>query len=85
MAYHGKADMTLLEKIIYLADMIEPGRNFPGVAQLRKLSAENLDLAVLQALEQTVGFVSAKRAPLHPDSLRALRWQRNVLSIPENK
>lgn len=81
----GKADMTLLEKIIYLADMIEPGRNFPGVAQLRKLSAENLDLAVLQALEQTVGFVSAKRGPLHPDSLRALRWQRNVLSIPENK
>ena len=81
--YHttGKARMTNLEKIIYLSDMIEPGRDFPGVETLRRQALENLDLAVLQALEQTVSFVLSKNAPLHPDSLEALTWQRNALGV----
>ena len=43
----GKADMTLLEKILYIADYMEPNRDFPGVEKLRKLAYEDLDQAVL--------------------------------------
>lgn len=43
----GKADMTLLEKIIYLADYMEPNRRFDGVEELRKLCYEDLDRALL--------------------------------------
>ena len=38
----GHADMTLLEKIIYLADYIEPSRDFPGVDKLRQVCYKNL-------------------------------------------
>lgn len=39
----AKADMTLLEKIIYIADYIEPNRDFEGVEELRRLAYEDLD------------------------------------------
>lgn len=39
----GKANMTLLEKVIYLADYIEPNRDFDGVEDLRKVVWEDLD------------------------------------------
>ena len=42
----GRAGMTRLEKILYLADMIEPNRDYPGVENLRRLAREDLDAAV---------------------------------------
>lgn len=46
----GKADMTLLEKIIWLADYIEPGRSFPGVEEVRRLAYTDIDEAMKLAL-----------------------------------
>ena len=46
--------MTKLQKIIYLADYIEPTRDFPGVDALRKVSYEDLDKGVLLGLEMTI-------------------------------
>ena len=43
----GKADMTLLDKILYMADYIEPNRDFEGVERLRKLAYTDLDQAML--------------------------------------
>jgi len=56
----GKPGMTKLEKIIYVADTIEPGRDFPGVDELRKLAFENLDEACLKILDRSIMFVLSK-------------------------
>lgn len=65
----GAAHMTTLDKIIYLADYIEPGRNFAGLPQLRELALKNLDSAVLAAYEQSIRFVLDGGGLLHPDTV----------------
>lgn len=66
--YHtaGRENMTLLEKIIYVADYIEPGRHFPGVEEVRQLAETNLDEALLQALRNTIQFLMKKNQPIFP-------------------
>lgn len=51
--------MTTLDKVVYLADYIEPGRCFPGVDEIRVLAERDLDVAVLAALRQTVSHLKA--------------------------
>jgi predicted HD superfamily hydrolase involved in NAD metabolism len=77
--YHttGRENMSLLEKIIYISDYIEPSRNFPGVDELRKLSFENIDKALLLALENSIKYVIKKGELLHIDTIKA----RNFLII----
>jgi predicted HD superfamily hydrolase involved in NAD metabolism len=66
--YHttGRPHMTLLEKIIYLADYIEPGRVFPGVDQVRALAKSNLNQALLSAMERTILFIEKKGESVYP-------------------
>lgn len=54
----GRANMTMLDKVIYLADYIEPMRNFNGVERARKLSYEDIDLAMLESLNNTILFLA---------------------------
>lgn len=54
----GRANMTMLDKVIYLADYIEPMRNFTGVERARKLSYEDIDLAMLESLNNTILFLA---------------------------
>jgi len=69
----GRAQMTALEKIIYLADMIEPSRKpYPGLEELRKLCFEDLDGAMRFALLSSLAHVQAQGKTLHPDTLAAL-------------
>ncbi|WP_100331641.1 bis(5'-nucleosyl)-tetraphosphatase (symmetrical) YqeK [Bacillus xiapuensis] len=69
--YHtsGRTGMTLLEKIIYLADYIEPGRHFPGVEEVRALAEEHLDAALIQAVKNTIQFLMKKNQPIFPDTV----------------
>lgn len=64
---------TKLDKVIYLADMIEPGRSYPGVEELRTLAMKDLDAAVREGLLRTIHYVRERGQPVHPDSLLALR------------
>jgi len=68
IAYHtsGRIGMTLLDKIVYLADYIEPGRSFPGVEEVRKLAEQNLDAAVIQAVRNTINFLMMKKQVIYP-------------------
>lgn len=50
----GKENMSILTKIIYIADMIEPGRDFPGVEKIRQTTFENLDAGVLLGLTESM-------------------------------
>jgi len=67
----GKADMTLLEKIIYLADYIEPTRDFEGLDRIRRLAYEDLDRALLLGMELSIANLAARGRAVHPDSLCA--------------
>ncbi|MCR5481534.1 MAG: bis(5'-nucleosyl)-tetraphosphatase (symmetrical) YqeK [Clostridia bacterium] len=79
VSYHttGRAGMSLLEKIIYLADAIEPGRNYPGVEELRRLALEDLDKACLFSMKRTVDFVKEQGKELDGDTLSALEFIEN--------
>ena len=74
--YHttGHANMTKLEKIIYLADYIEPSRDFPGVDTLRKVCYEDLDKGLLLGLEMTIEEMTAMGNPVHRATVEARDW-----------
>ena len=65
--YHttGKPDMTRLEKIIYLADYIEPSRDFDGVEELRRAVYEDLDHGLLMGLTMTIQEMEEMGNPVH--------------------
>ena len=67
----GCVGMSMLDKIIYLADYIEPGRSFPGVDEVRALSLLSLDKAVLQAMGNTITFLIKKNQTIYPDTFHA--------------
>lgn len=71
--YHttGRAKMTLLEKIVFLADYIEPGRSFPGVERVREIAESNLEEAILAALRNTITYLVKKGASIYPDTFYA--------------
>ena len=58
--------MTLLDKVIFVADYIEPGRRFPGVDQVRQLAQVDLDQAALQALDNTITFLISRGKKVYP-------------------
>ena len=67
----GHGGMTLLEKIIYLADYIEPSRVFPGVEDLRKACYEDLDKGLLMGLEMTIEEMLSMGNPVHRATIEA--------------
>ena len=69
--YHttGKAGMTVLEKIVYIADFVSDERDFPGVEYMRKLAFESLEQAMMYAVEFCIPSLVQKTQVLHPDSV----------------
>lgn len=71
--YHttGRPNMTLLEKIIVLSDFIEPGRDFPGVEQIRTLAGTDLDQALVACYDSAIRFLLQKRKRIYPLTIAA--------------
>lgn len=74
----GRVNMNRLEKIIYMADYIEPTRDFDGVEELRRLAYLDLDQAMILGLEMSLNELSQRGAELHPRSVETLAWLRNL-------
>lgn len=72
----GKADMSLLDKIIYMADYIEPNRDFEDVDTLRELAYTDLDAAMVLGFEMSLADLARYGVPPHPNTLEALDWYR---------
>lgn len=74
--YHttGRKNMSILEKIIYIADYIEPSRKFNGVEELRSLSKIDLDAAMVLSLENTIKYVISQKGLLHIDTIYARNY-----------
>lgn len=70
----GRAGMSLLERVIWVADYVEPGRTFPGASAVRKLAQQDLNHAMLQGLDQTLRYVLDKRWLVHSSSVQAYNW-----------
>ena len=70
--YHttGRCDMTLLEKIIYIADFTEPGRKYPQAKMVREISEENLEKAVLVQADEVIKFVIERGNTLHNSTVK---------------
>ena len=76
----GKPDMTLLEKIIYMADYIEPNRDFPGVEELRKLAYEDLDKAMALGLEMSLEDIKSSGQEPYKDTVEAFEWYSQLVN-----
>lgn len=74
----GHANMTLLEKIIYLADYIEPTRDFPGVETLRQACYESLDAGLAMGLRMTIEEMEQRGNPVHQATLAAMEYLKGT-------
>ena len=81
--YHttGRARMTQLEKIVYVADCISEDRHYDGVDKLRVLAFENLDQALAKCLYDTICRLKKTGRSVHPDSMEAYRWLIGTLEV----
>ena len=70
----GKENMNLLEKIIYVADYMEPNRDFPGVEKLRELAYSDIDKALIMGLEMTISMLTEQGKEIAPASQAALAF-----------
>jgi predicted HD superfamily hydrolase involved in NAD metabolism len=80
----GVVPMSPLDKVVYIADAIEPERTYPGVERLREMAASRpLDVVFADAYARSVAFVLEKGAPLHPmTALVAAQVQRETGRSP---
>lgn len=74
--YHtmGRVNMSLLEKIIYIADLTEPLRNYPFAGTLRELSYKNINKAIIMSIDNTVNYLTEKK----------MRIQQDIYTIKES-
>lgn len=70
----GRADMTLLDKIIYLADYIEETRDFEGVERARELARDDIDRALIYCFDSSLADLIARGKLIHADTVAARNW-----------
>lgn len=73
--YHttGRADMSILEKIVYVADYIEPRRNFEGIEEIRHIcyQEKDIDKAIFISIDNTIRYLLDRKSMIHEDTIRA--------------
>ncbi|MGI6588726.1 MAG: bis(5'-nucleosyl)-tetraphosphatase (symmetrical) YqeK [Peptococcia bacterium] len=71
--YHttGHEKMSLLDKVVFLADLIEPSRNYAGVDELRKICEDDLDKGLLFAFDRTLQYIIRQKLLIHPLTVQA--------------
>ena len=77
----GRADMTLMEKIIYLADYIEPTRGFDGVEELRAMACEDLDRTLLRSFDMVIDELVRENKRLCKETPEARDFLRRQLAV----
>ena len=81
--YHTTArkDMSLLEQITYVADVVEENRTYPDLKYYHDLAAKDLDQCTLEILEYTISDLTDKYRQIDKDTLRAYNYIKHKLSI----
>ena len=73
----GRPGMTVMDKVLFLADIISEERSFPGVGRLRKLAYVDMDAAVIAAMEENIVHLNKLHKPLDRDTVEALEYLKN--------
>ena len=81
--YHttARAGMTLLDKVLYLADFVSADRDYEGVEALRALVHQDLEAGLREALSFSIAELLQKPAPIHRDTVEA--WNAEMLQRKE--
>ena len=85
--YHttGRVNMTLLEKIIFIADKIEYHRNYDSVEEIRETAYVNIDEAIIKSLESTIEYVNKRNFELNIESVNTLNYLREEKWFQQKK
>lgn len=70
--YHtiGRENMSLLEKIVYIGDAIEMGRNYPNVEEIREETLKNLDKGIIMEVDRKIEYLKEKGGIIHIDTIK---------------
>lgn len=80
----GRENMTTMDKIVFIADYVEPGRNFEGIEELRELAFTDLDKTMVISLDNIIKHIITKEVLIHPVAILARNdlikreWQSNM-------
>ncbi|MDE7082210.1 MAG: nicotinate (nicotinamide) nucleotide adenylyltransferase [Clostridia bacterium] len=79
--YHtsGRENMSNLEKLIFLADLLEEGRDFEGADALRAKLKDGLDCCLIAALEHQINYLKSTGEPVYPLTERAYKYLKEVI------
>ena len=85
--YHttGHEDMPMLTKIVYLSDILEPGRNVPNLEELRKIAMDDIDEALIRAINSTICHILQKGSVLDCDTVMARNFlvqEKRQMALP---
>lgn len=85
--YHtsGRSGMSLLEKVVCLADAIEPGRDYPAVTELRKVAEEDLDNALAMSFDNTILYLITRQQPIFPMTVIARNEQWRIVQAARGR
>lgn len=76
----GREHMTMLDKILFLADSIEPARSYEGVENMRQIAKTDLDKAVLINFDRSITYIVSKSFYLHPQTVAARNWMLTTIT-----
>ena len=80
----GKPAMSLLEKIVYVADYIEPGRReLPNMAEIRRLAFENIDECIYQILQDSLNYLNTRNITVDPMTEKTYLYYKAYLKKEE--
>lgn len=77
----GRPDMTLLESLVFVADLIEPGRDFPDLPPIRQAVWQDLTKGVGACMRGVIGFLESEQSFVHPLAYEALAYYQNYGEI----
>ncbi|MBQ6946846.1 MAG: bis(5'-nucleosyl)-tetraphosphatase (symmetrical) YqeK, partial [Clostridia bacterium] len=81
----GRERMTVLDKILFLADSIEPARTYEGVGEMRLMAQKDLDRAVLMNFDRSITYIVKKGFFLHPQTVAARNWMLKSIITEEKQ
>lgn len=70
----GRENMSLLEKVVYIADVIEPGRDYTGIEEIRAMAYKDIDKSLILSLNRTIKFIIDRGNLIHLDTIRARNY-----------
>jgi predicted HD superfamily hydrolase involved in NAD metabolism len=64
----GSTDMNIIDRILYIADKVEPSRNYTGSQRLRKISIKDIDFGLLEVYKSNIIYIITNSNTLHPET-----------------